>query len=46
MAETLGLVASVLAICEAVEKGRKVVVELHRAPAEIGTLQVGHTTST
>jgi hypothetical protein len=41
MAEVLGVVASILNLCQAVAEGVSRVNELYRAPAEIKTLQVG-----
>ena len=43
MAEVVGAVASVLALCQVVSNGVSRVVELYRAKAEIKALQVSKT---
>jgi hypothetical protein len=40
MAEVVGAVASVLALCQAVSVGAKRLIDLYHAPAEVADLQV------
>lgn len=46
MAEIVGAVASVLALCQAVSKGLNTIVELYKAKAELKALQVWRITFT